>query len=116
MLARTLRLLHRDWLRQAGAEVDEGVVVEISPLFALEVEELRAKVVPGRGSRNDFIESIPPHVAANASSRCRERLSGSLGHLNGHKEIGGIEIVLARLVDHTNQLAGLGLCVGNTLV
>ena len=30
-----LAALHRDWLRQAGAEVDNDVVVEISPLFAL---------------------------------------------------------------------------------
>jgi UDP-N-acetylglucosamine/UDP-N-acetylgalactosamine diphosphorylase len=39
--------LHRDWLRQAGVEVDDGVVVEISPLFALDAEELRTKVSPG---------------------------------------------------------------------
>jgi UDP-N-acetylglucosamine/UDP-N-acetylgalactosamine diphosphorylase len=42
-----LAALHRDWLRQAGAEVDDDVMVEISPLFALDVEELRAKVSPG---------------------------------------------------------------------
>jgi UDP-N-acetylglucosamine/UDP-N-acetylgalactosamine diphosphorylase len=37
--------LHRRWLRAAGAEVGEDVPVEISPLWALDAEELRAKVV-----------------------------------------------------------------------
>jgi UDP-N-acetylglucosamine/UDP-N-acetylgalactosamine diphosphorylase len=39
--------LHRDWLRQAGAEVADDLPVEISPLYALDAEELRAKVQPG---------------------------------------------------------------------
>jgi UDP-N-acetylglucosamine/UDP-N-acetylgalactosamine diphosphorylase len=39
--------LHRSWLRQAGAEVADKVAVEISPLFALDVEELRTKIPPG---------------------------------------------------------------------
>jgi UDP-N-acetylglucosamine/UDP-N-acetylgalactosamine diphosphorylase len=34
-------------LREAGVEVAEGVPVEISPLYALDVEELREKVSPG---------------------------------------------------------------------
>lgn len=34
--------LHRRWLEQAGARVAVGVPVEISPLFALDAEELRA--------------------------------------------------------------------------
>jgi hypothetical protein len=39
--------LHAAWLRQAGAEVAPGVVVEISPLFALDAAELAAKIPPG---------------------------------------------------------------------
>ena len=36
--------LHRSWLREAGAEVRPGVKVEISPLFALDKEELVEKL------------------------------------------------------------------------
>jgi UDP-N-acetylglucosamine/UDP-N-acetylgalactosamine diphosphorylase len=39
--------LHRDWLRAAGAIVDDQTPVEVSPLFALDADELRAKVQPG---------------------------------------------------------------------
>ena len=39
--------LHAQWLRQAGAEVADDVAVEISPLFALDAEELAAKIPPG---------------------------------------------------------------------
>ncbi|MEN6450606.1 MAG: UDPGP type 1 family protein [Thermoguttaceae bacterium] len=39
--------LHRDWLRQAGVAVADDVAVEISPLYALDAEELAAKVAPG---------------------------------------------------------------------
>ncbi len=39
--------LHAEWLREAGAEVDPGVVVEISPLFALDARELAEKVPAG---------------------------------------------------------------------
>jgi hypothetical protein len=39
--------LHRAWLRQAGAEVPDDVPVEISPLFALDAEELAAKLPRG---------------------------------------------------------------------
>ena len=42
-----LAALDRDWLRQAGAAVDDDVVVEISPLYALDAEELAAKIRPG---------------------------------------------------------------------
>jgi UDP-N-acetylglucosamine/UDP-N-acetylgalactosamine diphosphorylase len=38
---------HRQWLQAAGAEVADGVPVEISPLFALDAEELAAKIKPG---------------------------------------------------------------------
>ncbi|HXT59574.1 MAG TPA: UDPGP type 1 family protein [Pirellulales bacterium] len=39
--------LHAAWLRQAGAEVAPGIVVEISPLFALDAAELAVKIPPG---------------------------------------------------------------------
>ena len=39
--------LHAEWLRRAGAEVDAGVAVEISPLFALDAEEGAEKGKPG---------------------------------------------------------------------
>ena len=39
--------LHRGWLRTAGAQVDEATPIEISPLFALDAEEVRAKIKPG---------------------------------------------------------------------
>ena len=45
--ARSLSALHRGWLRQAGAEVADDVAVEISPLFALDAEELPTKLPPG---------------------------------------------------------------------
>jgi UDP-N-acetylglucosamine/UDP-N-acetylgalactosamine diphosphorylase len=36
--------LHRKWLEEAGVEVSPGVEVEISPLFALNEEELKKKL------------------------------------------------------------------------
>jgi UDP-N-acetylglucosamine/UDP-N-acetylgalactosamine diphosphorylase len=36
--------LHADWLRAAGVNVPEGVPVEISPLYAVDAEELTRKV------------------------------------------------------------------------
>ena len=42
-----LSALHRGWLRQAGVEVADDVAVEISPLYALDAEELKPKVPPG---------------------------------------------------------------------
>lgn len=39
--------LHTTWLKQVGATVKPGTPVEISPLFALDPEELRAKLKPG---------------------------------------------------------------------
>jgi UDP-N-acetylglucosamine/UDP-N-acetylgalactosamine diphosphorylase len=38
---------HRRWLEAAGAEVGAGVHVEISPLFALDAEEVAKRVKPG---------------------------------------------------------------------
>ncbi|MBN1590596.1 MAG: UDPGP type 1 family protein, partial [Pirellulales bacterium] len=38
--------LHAAWLRRAGAELSEGVAVEISPLYALDAEELSGKIPP----------------------------------------------------------------------
>jgi UDP-N-acetylglucosamine/UDP-N-acetylgalactosamine diphosphorylase len=39
--------LHRGWLREAGVRVDDQTPVEISPLFALDADELGGKVPPG---------------------------------------------------------------------
>jgi len=39
--------LHTEWLRRAGAEVARGVPVEITPLFALDADELAKKIPPG---------------------------------------------------------------------
>ncbi len=38
---------HARWLAAAGAKVNAGITVEINPLFALDVEELREKLKPG---------------------------------------------------------------------
>lgn len=45
---RQMVALHTDWLRQAGARVDEGVAVEISPLFALDAADVAVKIEPDR--------------------------------------------------------------------
>ena len=39
--------VHANWLRQAKAQVADGVPVEISPLFALDAEEVAEKITPG---------------------------------------------------------------------
>jgi UDP-N-acetylglucosamine/UDP-N-acetylgalactosamine diphosphorylase len=39
--------LHRNWLRQAGVEVDDETIVEISPLYAVDAEELAGRIPPG---------------------------------------------------------------------
>jgi UDP-N-acetylglucosamine/UDP-N-acetylgalactosamine diphosphorylase len=39
--------LYRSWLASAGVVVDEGIAVEISPLFALDAGEVAKKVAPG---------------------------------------------------------------------
>ncbi len=38
---------HRRWLTAAGAQVADGVTVEISPLFALDADETARKIRPG---------------------------------------------------------------------
>jgi UDP-N-acetylglucosamine/UDP-N-acetylgalactosamine diphosphorylase len=38
---------HRRWLAAAGARVDEGVAVEICPLWAADAAEVAAKLAPG---------------------------------------------------------------------
>jgi UDP-N-acetylglucosamine/UDP-N-acetylgalactosamine diphosphorylase len=43
----TMIALHTKWLRQAGATIEPGVPVEISPLFALDAEELATKLPAG---------------------------------------------------------------------
>jgi UDP-N-acetylglucosamine/UDP-N-acetylgalactosamine diphosphorylase len=42
-----LSALHRIWLRQAGADVPDDVAMEVSPLVALDAEELATKIRPG---------------------------------------------------------------------
>jgi UDP-N-acetylglucosamine/UDP-N-acetylgalactosamine diphosphorylase len=39
--------LHSEWLRAAGAQLKEGVPVEICPLFALDAEQVAARVAEG---------------------------------------------------------------------
>jgi len=39
---------HRRWLESAGATLDEGVQVEISPLFAADAQQVQELVEPGR--------------------------------------------------------------------
>lgn len=39
--------LYTRWLRSVGVEVADGVPVEISPLFALDAEQLQGKIPPG---------------------------------------------------------------------
>ena len=39
--------VYREWLREAGAEVADGVPVEISPLFALDAAQLAEKIPAG---------------------------------------------------------------------
>ena len=39
--------LHSQWLRSAGARIEDGIAVEISPLFALDSQELIGKIEPG---------------------------------------------------------------------
>ena len=53
--------LHRQWLRRAGAEVAEGARVEISPLWALDADQVQAKVPRGTRVSADryFAEGNP---------------------------------------------------------
>jgi UDP-N-acetylglucosamine/UDP-N-acetylgalactosamine diphosphorylase len=50
---RQMIALHRSWLEQAGARVAETAAVEISPLFALDAEEVTRKVERGREFSED---------------------------------------------------------------
>ncbi len=43
----SLTSMYADWLRLAGAQVDDREPVEISPLFALDADQVREKVQPG---------------------------------------------------------------------
>lgn len=45
--AAALQALHRSWLRRAGAQIGDDVPVEISPLVAVEADDLRGRVAPG---------------------------------------------------------------------
>src|SRR5690606_4627575 len=44
---RQMMALYRKWLREVGAIVSDDTPVEISPLFALDVEQLREKIPAG---------------------------------------------------------------------
>ena len=44
---RALLALHRRWLTHAGAQVKDGVSVEIHPNWALDLEDVRQKISPG---------------------------------------------------------------------
>ena len=44
---RDMIALHAGWLRRAGATLPEGADVEISPLFALDADELQGKIAAG---------------------------------------------------------------------
>jgi UDP-N-acetylglucosamine/UDP-N-acetylgalactosamine diphosphorylase len=39
--------VHRQWLRNAGARIDEQARVEISPLWALDAAQVRDRLKPG---------------------------------------------------------------------
>ncbi len=45
---RAISQLNREWLRAAGAEVSSAARVEISPLFALDADDLTGRVSPGQ--------------------------------------------------------------------
>ena len=45
--AKALVRKHASWLREAGATVADGTVVEINPLFALDASELKDRIAPG---------------------------------------------------------------------
>lgn len=49
--------LHASWLKNIGTQVDPGVVIEISPLFALDCEDLlqKASTLPGRIDQNTYL-------------------------------------------------------------
>jgi len=47
MVKAALVALHARWLRQAGAEVADGVDVEIGPLWALDAADVASKLPPG---------------------------------------------------------------------
>ncbi|HEX4132186.1 MAG TPA: UTP--glucose-1-phosphate uridylyltransferase [Pirellulales bacterium] len=45
---RTIAALHRQWLLTAGAAVADGVTVEISPLYALDADDVANRILPGQ--------------------------------------------------------------------
>lgn len=52
--------IYGDWLRWAGAEVEANVPVEISPLFALDADQLRDKIQPGtKYSKPAYLHTNP---------------------------------------------------------
>ncbi len=51
--------LHRSWLRKAGMDIDPDARIEISPLYALDTNELREKTKGGRfiGAKDIYLNS-----------------------------------------------------------
>ena len=50
--------LHRSWIESAGGTVDDGVLVEISPAFALDAEALKRRLpANSRFQKNTFLQS-----------------------------------------------------------
>lgn len=43
-----LSKLHANWLREAGATVNDGATIEINPRFALGTHDLKSKIEPGQ--------------------------------------------------------------------
>lgn len=50
-----LLLLHRNWLEAAGAQVAEGIQVEIHPDWALDAQEVASKLKPGTEFTTDTL-------------------------------------------------------------
>jgi UDP-N-acetylglucosamine/UDP-N-acetylgalactosamine diphosphorylase len=56
--------LHTRWLREAGAKVIDGVKVEINPLWAGNVEEVKRRIKPG------MVIDRPTYFAENGPRIC----------------------------------------------
>ena len=57
---------HRRWLEVAGATVAEGVAVEISPLVALDAQDLAGRIKPGaRFDKSQYVTTASPLTTTN---------------------------------------------------
>ncbi|MEW4488863.1 UDPGP type 1 family protein [Thalassoglobus sp. JC818] len=52
---KALQEITRNWVEKAGGKVNSGATVEVSPLFALDENELASKVDPGREFHEDTV-------------------------------------------------------------